>query len=59
MFNHDSNKDSLSGVVAAALGAGIVTSFAVALGQSPLLALGITLFSALAAFLFDRLLQHS
>ena len=33
----------------AAVGAGVVTTFAVAQGQDPLVALGITLFSACAA----------
>ena len=33
----------------ACLGAGVVTSIAVAQGQNPLTALGITLFSAVAA----------
>jgi len=40
----------------ASLGAGIVTSLAVAQGQNPLTALSITLFSALAAVLVAQVL---
>ncbi len=60
MFNHNSNqKDYVSGMLAAALGAGVVTSFAVGRGQSPFLALGITAFAATAALLFDQFFQRS
>jgi len=60
MFNHDSNsKDYVAGALSAALGAGVVTSFAVAQGQNPLIALAITAFAAAAALLFDRFLQRS
>ena len=40
----------------ASLGAGIVTTVAVAQGQNPLTALGITLFSALAAVMVGQVL---
>lgn len=40
----------------ACLGAGVITSFAVAQGQNPLTALGITLFSAVAAVLVGQVL---
>lgn len=40
----------------ACLGAGVVTSLAVAQGQNPLTALGITLFSAVAAVLVGQVL---
>jgi hypothetical protein len=40
----------------ACLGAGVVTSLAVAQGQDPVTALGITLFSALAAVLVGQVL---
>jgi hypothetical protein len=40
----------------ASIGAGIVTSLAVAQGQSPITALGITLFSAIAAVMAGQLL---
>ncbi|MGB7439521.1 MAG: hypothetical protein WA919_00505 [Coleofasciculaceae cyanobacterium] len=52
MYKKDSNKDWLGAAVTAALGAGIVTSFAVSQGQNPLVALAITGFSALVALLF-------
>ncbi len=40
----------------ACLGAGVITSIAVSQGQSPLTALGITLFSALAAVAVGQVL---
>jgi hypothetical protein len=40
----------------ACLGAGVVTTLAVAQGQNPLTALGITLFSAVAAVLVGQVL---
>lgn len=40
----------------ACLGAGVVTSVAVAQGQNPLTALGITVFSAVAAVMAGQLL---
>ena len=40
----------------AALGAGIVTSIAVAQGQNPMTALGITLFSAVAAVMVGQVI---
>jgi hypothetical protein len=40
----------------ACLGAGVVTSVAVAQGQNPLTALGITLFSAVAAVMLGQVL---
>ena len=43
-----------SQLAVACLGAGVVTSIAVAQGQNPLTALGITLFSALAAVLVGQ-----
>ena len=49
MYNKNSDKDWLSAVVTAALGAGVVTSFAVSQGQDPFVALGITGFSASVA----------
>lgn len=48
-------KDWLSSLVTAALGAGIITTFAVSQGQSPWTAMGITLFAAIAAVLLDQL----
>lgn len=52
MYNKDSRKDWITAAITAALGAGIVTSFAVSQGQHPLLALGITGLATVAALLF-------
>lgn len=57
MYNRNSNTDLLGAAVTAALGAGIVTSFAVSQGQNPLIALGITGFSVAIALLYDSLLR--
>ncbi len=43
-------------ITVAFLGAGVITSFAVAQGQNPLTALGITVFSALAAVMVGQVL---
>ncbi|MGF1480448.1 MAG: hypothetical protein ACFB4I_13310 [Cyanophyceae cyanobacterium] len=43
------NKDLVSAAATAALGAGVVTSFAVSQGQHPLIALGITVMATLFA----------
>jgi uncharacterized membrane protein len=45
----DQRKDLVGAALVAALGAGVVTSFAVSQGQHPLIALSITFFSALVA----------
>ena len=45
-----------SPLAVAALGAGVVTSIAVAQGQNPMTALGITLFSAIAAVMVGQVL---
>lgn len=42
MYNKDTDRDLLNAGLTAALGAGIVTSFAVSQGQHPLVALAIT-----------------
>lgn len=55
MFNKNSDKDLVSAVVTAGLGAGVVTTFAVSQGQHPLVALQITIFAVLVALLCDRL----
>jgi hypothetical protein len=47
MYNKNTDKDFVSAAITCALGAGIVTSFAVNHGQHPLIALGITAFAAL------------
>lgn len=55
MDNKNSNQDLATAAVTAALGAGVVTSFAVSQGQNPVVALGITGFAVVAALLIDRL----
>ncbi len=54
MYNNRSNRDPLVVAITAALGAGVATSFAVAQGQNPLTALGITIFAAIVALICDR-----
>ncbi|WP_165390135.1 hypothetical protein [Leptolyngbya iicbica] len=49
-------KDWLGSFVVAAIGAGIITSLAVAQGQSPWLAMGITGFAASLAVVIDHYL---
>jgi hypothetical protein len=46
----------ISQLAVASIGAGIITSLAVAQGQNPFTALGITLFSALAAVVVGQLI---
>ncbi|MEW6497181.1 MAG: hypothetical protein AB1589_32460 [Cyanobacteriota bacterium] len=55
MYNKNSDKDWVGAAVTAAIGAGIVTSFAVSQGQHPLVALAITAFSTLVALLCAQL----
>jgi len=57
MYDKNSQGDLLTAAVTAGLGAGVVTSFAVFSGQNPLIALGITGFSVVAALLFDYLMR--
>jgi hypothetical protein len=49
------HRDLLNQLAVACIGAGVVTSLAVAQGQNPLTALGITLFSAVAAVMAGHL----
>lgn len=56
MYNDKSKKDWVSAAVIAALGAGVVTSFAISQGQHPLLAIGITAFATVAALIVDQFL---
>jgi hypothetical protein len=51
---YNARKDWVGAAVTAGLGAGVITSFAVAQGQDPLLGLGITVFAALAAVVIDH-----
>lgn len=53
---YNARKDWVGAAVTAGLGAGIITSFAVAQGQNPLLGLGITLFAAAIAVAIDHVL---
>ncbi len=46
-MNHNTEKDLLGAGLTTALGAGIVTSFAVTQGQHPLIAIMITLIAAI------------
>ncbi len=48
-MNSPQNKDLLSAGLTAAIGAGIITSYAVSQGQNPLVATVITVFSAVCA----------
>ncbi len=52
----NSRPELLNQLAVACLGAGIVTTVAVAQGQNPLTALGITLFSAIAAVMVGQAL---
>jgi hypothetical protein len=54
MYDKRPDRDLASAAVTAALGAGVVTSFAVSRGQNPLVALGITVFAAGVAVICDR-----
>ena len=55
MYDKNSNKDFLGGIIAAALGAGIVTTIGVWHGQNPLMALQITGLAVIVALVCDRL----
>ena len=48
--------DLTSQLAVACLGAGVITTLAVAQGQNPLTALGITIFSAVAAVMVGQVL---
>ena len=52
----DSRPALTTQLAVACLGAGVITSFAVAQGQNPLTALSITLFSAVAAVMVGQVL---
>ncbi|MEA5535882.1 hypothetical protein [Crocosphaera sp. XPORK-15E] len=47
MYKNKTDKDLVAAGLTAALGAGIVTSFAVGQGQDPLIGLGITAIAAI------------
>ena len=52
---YNAQKDWLGAFAMAAVGAGVITSFAVSQGQNPFVGLGITAFASIAAVLFDHL----
>jgi hypothetical protein len=52
----NSRSELFTQLAVACIGAGVVTSVAVAQGQNPLTALGITLFSAMAAVMVGQVL---
>jgi hypothetical protein len=52
----NSRPELVSQLAMACLGAGVVTTVAVAQGQTPLTALGITLFSAVAAVMVGQVI---
>jgi hypothetical protein len=53
-MNNNQEKDLVSAGLTAAVGAGIITSFAVSQGQNPFVATGITVFSALLAVIIHQ-----
>ncbi len=52
----NSRPSTVTQLAVACLGAGVITTFAVAQGQNPITALGITLFSAVAAVAIGQVL---
>jgi CDP-diglyceride synthetase len=54
MYKKDTDKDFVGAALIAALGAGVVTSFAVSQGQHPLIALAITALAALFAVICHK-----
>ena len=52
----NSKRDWVGSLVIAGLGAGVITSFAVAQGQDPFLGLGITAIASVIAVLMESLL---
>ncbi|MBD2550238.1 hypothetical protein H6G65_11730 [Microcystis elabens FACHB-917] len=54
-----SGSELTSHLAVASLGAGVITTLAVAQGQSPLTALGITLFSAVAAVVVGQVIASN
>jgi hypothetical protein len=51
---HNLQKDWIGATLIAALGAGVITSYAVSQGQNPFVGLGITLFAAVSAVVIDH-----
>ncbi|HEY9638906.1 MAG TPA: hypothetical protein V6C57_00395 [Coleofasciculaceae cyanobacterium] len=57
MYDKNSKKDWVGGAITAALGAGIVTTFAISQGQHPLMAFGITGFAVAATLVLDHFMS--
>lgn len=56
LMHKNVRKDWITSLVIAALGAGIITSFAVSQGQNPFVGMGITAIAALFAVIFESLI---
>jgi hypothetical protein len=54
MYNNKSQHSLLDAAIPSAIGAGVVTSFAMSQGQHPALAIGITILVTLFAVICDR-----
>jgi small neutral amino acid transporter SnatA (MarC family) len=54
MYDNKTQHSVLDAAIPSAIGAGVVTSFAVSQGQHPALAIGITLIVTLFAVICDR-----
>lgn len=54
MYNKGTDKDLIGAGLTAAIGAGIVTSFAVSQGQNPIIALAITAIAVISAMIFHK-----
>jgi hypothetical protein len=54
MYNNNTKTNLVSGAIAAAVGAGVVTTFAMAQGQHPAMAIAITLTSVLFAIVCQK-----
>jgi len=52
----NSKRDWVGSLIVAGLGAGVITSFAVAQGQNPFVGLGITAIASVGAVLMESLL---
>ncbi|NWF58383.1 MAG: hypothetical protein HXY43_03470 [Fischerella sp.] len=59
MYNRNSQNDLLTAAITAALGAGVVTSFAVSQGQHPLVGLAITGLAVLFTLACDYYQRQS
>jgi len=55
MYKSNQDKDYFTAALTAGISAGVVTSFAVAQGQHPIIALGITAIATLAAVICHQL----